>query len=677
MQQGRTVELQEAGVGGGSTVSAVTVDYPERAPDQLTRTELVDVSRSTTARSQSASSAGGRPHARAPRPFSAQNRLLNSPPVLTPIPREPFTASDTVAKSAVPSFPNIADDPRTSKKGTFTTFWGGAEIAEAGGETARSGATTSRDSRAHISELAAPDAATPGWTTARSATSSRNSPPPPRKGVAAGRKLWAPGAKPAGPPQRPPGPQKASTARAGGAEHGRSGSAEAPPGRAASGGAAGGGARGTGPGGMRAKRGATAQPLAGRGRVGTADEDSDILEALLNPPPARPPTAPGRIRAGGAKGGGRWGGFRLIGPGEEAPSPTSSRSPSKSSYSPSKSSHSPSYSPSKSSHFEGGDHFQSGSFQSGHFQNDALQKSLLHPSPGRARSREGHSEAGTRARVRGVDRPNRFQPLPPHWTPVPGERGEQDDAFDARATVAWAAKFTGIRPAKFFEQRPRTGGAARHGPGDMLFNNMGGQQAWKKRELANKKGKGKGEEAETMVGKDVPVDQLPQGDTRVRYSEEFFEVKKLTPEDVADLGIGTIVGWDADGLMTNVRWQDGSVEYCCTGFGGRFFLVLHKEGGDTKKNKDADPVVTEALSYPPFEVDEEGLSRIPLNLRTNKGANMDVVDAQKLEVLDVLHADRRILGARLDLQVGEEKISLAPSALAPPASDSKLSLLDE
>ena len=32
-------------------------------------------------------------------------------------------------------------------------------------------------------------------------------------------------------------------------------------------------------------------------------------------------------------------------------------------------------------------------------------------------------------------------------------------------------------------------------------------------------------------------------------------MKKLTAEDVADLGIGTIVGWDADGLMTNVRWQ--------------------------------------------------------------------------------------------------------------------------
>ena len=33
------------------------------------------------------------------------------------------------------------------------------------------------------------------------------------------------------------------------------------------------------------------------------------------------------------------------------------------------------------------------------------------------------------------------------------------------------------------------------------------------------------------------------------------QVKKLTAEEVADLGIGTIVGWDADGLMTHVRWQ--------------------------------------------------------------------------------------------------------------------------
>jgi len=55
------------------------------------------------------------------------------------------------------------------------------------------------------------------------------------------------------------------------------------------------------------------------------------------------------------------------------------------------------------------------------------------------------------------------------------------------------------------------------------------------------------------------------------------QVRKLAPEDVQSLGVGTIVGWDADGLMTNVRWQDGSVEYCCTGFGGRFFLVLHIE----------------------------------------------------------------------------------------------------
>ena len=26
-----------------------------------------------------------------------------------------------------------------------------------------------------------------------------------------------------------------------------------------------------------------------------------------------------------------------------------------------------------------------------------------------------------------------------------------------------------------------------------------------------------------------------------------------------EFGIGTIVGWDADGLMTNVRWQVASV----------------------------------------------------------------------------------------------------------------------
>jgi len=35
----------------------------------------------------------------------------------------------------------------------------------------------------------------------------------------------------------------------------------------------------------------------------------------------------------------------------------------------------------------------------------------------------------------------------------------------------------------------------------------------------------------------------------------------LTAEDVADLGIGTIVGWDADGLMTNVRWQVMSLPF--------------------------------------------------------------------------------------------------------------------
>ena len=236
----------------GGWQSAVTVDYPERAPDQLTRAELLSVSRGTPpARTHSASHVitSSRPHLRAPRPVSAHNRMLNSPPVLTPTvltPRAPSTAS-TGAPSPLPSFgrlpdggtrgegfPHRDDDLRTSAppsrpngsiftprdrqtrlgtdrlaSGQTDNSWGGAEI-EAGRETARSGAATARESRAQTAP--SPSASAPGWTTARDSRASgyEDNPAPrhARSGVAATRRLWVPGAKPDGPPQRPSGAHK-------------------------------------------------------------------------------------------------------------------------------------------------------------------------------------------------------------------------------------------------------------------------------------------------------------------------------------------------------------------------------------------------------------------------------------------------------------------------------------
>jgi hypothetical protein len=89
-----------------------------------------------------------------------------------------------------------------------------------------------------------------------------------------------------------------------------------------------------------------------------------------------------RVRAGGAYGGGKWGGFKLIAP-RAPPLP--------------------------------------GEMQ------------LLRASRSSRRSTAfGNGSNGSKSGVgmvpvRCIDEPQRFQPLPPNWTPVPGDRGEDDE----------------------------------------------------------------------------------------------------------------------------------------------------------------------------------------------------------------------------------------------------------
>jgi hypothetical protein len=105
-----------------------------------------------------------------------------------------------------------------------------------------------------------------------------------------------------------------------------------------------------------------------------------------------------------------------------------------------------------------------------------------------------------------------------------------------------------------------------------------------------------GVRAEMLLGrhvrpKDCKKDPMAH---KVTYSDQYFAVKKISREEsegVRNKRSGVVTEVDPDGLMTNVQWEDGSVEYCCTGYSNLYFLALvhipeitGADGANAKKN---------------------------------------------------------------------------------------------
>jgi hypothetical protein len=205
------------------------------------------------------------------------------------------------------------------------------------------------------------------------------------------------------------------------------------------------------------------------------------------------------------------------------------------------------------------------------------------------------------------------------------------------------------------------------------------------------------------VGKELVHDR-----TKVVYSEHYYDSKKLDipndawPEDPNPKYVGTIVDFDPDGLMTNVLWPDGSVEYCCTGYSNKFFLALvdrpEEEEVTMKKKMGKKDWKEEAAFSPKWTLQPSGMFSVPFKpkhrqIRTASQVAAAVKrlhsklskisDKNSEEYLAVdreyqiasaelkeMNIDRESMASWIEVDVNGEHFKIAPSQLAPPASAS-------
>ena len=137
---------------------------------------------------------------------------------------------------------------------------------------------------------------------------------------------------------------------------------------------------------------------------------------------------------------------------------------------------------------------------------------------------------------------------------------------------------------------------------------------------------------EKLVGMHVKSANLKKGETKVVYSQNYIASKELEEDEIERKGTGTVLEWDPDGLMTDVQWENGTTEYCCTGFNRLYCLalklVVDEETGATHALGWEDPgkkMINMMASYPdwlvlgaqenpfPSQEDElgQGVSRVP------------------------------------------------------------------
>jgi len=209
---------------------------------------------------------------------------------------------------------------------------------------------------------------------------------------------------------------------------------------------------------------------------------------------------------------------------------------------------------------------------------------------------------------------------------------------------------------------------------------------------------------EKLVGMHVKKSDLNKEQTQVVYSQLYLAAKELDPEDVESKGTGTVIGWDPDGLMTDVRWEDGETEYCCTGFNRLYHLALKlvvDEDGEKTAQGWEDPgkkLMSKMASYPNWNVEAEdrileGVSRMPIcgqfrvykdiwdELHHQRELRQLIKNAEKegrntttyqksmevsLKTMANLELDQALMSEWIVSKINNVEIRIPPSELAPP-----------
>lgn len=213
--------------------------------------------------------------------------------------------------------------------------------------------------------------------------------------------------------------------------------------------------------------------------------------------------------------------------------------------------------------------------------------------------------------------------------------------------------------------------------------------------------------AEKLLGLHVKVTKEARAEQmQVVYSTQYYETKNQEipddafPENPNPKYIGTVVECDPDGLMTNVKWQDGSVEYCCTGYSKKYFLALvddEAEGSDKMKSSEKMDWAEFAARCPKWTGTPHGMYAVPfktshrlikdmttvamevkrLHTRMSRAMPGSVAQQQIHEEfliakqeLQEMNSEREQMASWMEFTIGDEKFRIPPSSLAPPASAS-------
>jgi hypothetical protein len=331
--------------------------------------------------------------------------------------------------------------------------------------------------------------------------------------------------------------------------------------------------------------------------------------------------------------------------------------------------------------------------------------------------------------------------LPLAWTP-PSTPSGQDDELD-EVTFARAEKLTDVRlprrrvfhrhpknipedsdhPSKGAQsldsdegiQRSASIGSSYSERNGIAGNDSAGRRGNGKKALYGHARKSLFDKNEKLVGLHVKSANLKKGETQVVYSQNYVASKDLEEGEIGEKGTGTVIGWDPDGLMTDVQWEDGTTEYCCTGYNRLYYLalkiVVDEETGAEFAMGWEDPakkMISMMVSYPdwlvlgeqenpfPSKEDElgQGVSRVPktadfrvikdqwdelstqrriqkLKLKSvREGKDTHVFD-KALEIsrknVRQLEKEQNIMSEWIVSNINGVEIKVPPSSLAPPA----------
>uniref|UniRef100_A0A6U6BJL2 EF-hand domain-containing protein n=1 Tax=Guillardia theta TaxID=55529 RepID=A0A6U6BJL2_GUITH len=317
--------------------------------------------------------------------------------------------------------------------------------------------------------------------------------------------------------------------------------------------------------------------------------------------------------------------------------------------------------------------------------------------------------------------------LPNCWSPLPGVKEERDmlgilrQAESMTGMKVPTGKQALLKNPELLQAYSTSRKQLQLAPADQLSSDSSDSEteseaASKPSEpVDNSSGQIREKATEKLLGIHVLKADLVCNETRVQYSKQYFQrYPKLLAEENLDKRVGVVVGWDSNAQTTIVKWEDGTIEYCCTGFSKLFFLKLAEEKEEEEQSEvDTSEKIAHLLRLPRWQIAERGSDKgiarlVKDGLRAQKvrGIQDELQRMRRVQKLvlkenprseksskfrsrllstqqDFLRTldDQSAMGSWIVVSANGSEVEIPPSSLTPTMmaafSRSKVSLLDE